>query len=74
MCPANKSALGCAERKWKSNGVWMARTGSASVAAICGSGTPWNRRRARQVLPAYGLQVLPQIPFQERTKAPLRTI
>jgi hypothetical protein len=63
-----------AERKWKSNGGWTARTGCASVAAICGCATVRNRRRARQVLPAYGLQDLPQIPFPEKTKVHPPTI
>src|SRR5580704_18440019 len=52
----------------------MAHTGCASVAAISGCATARNRRHTRQVLPAYGLQGLPQIPFQERTKVHPQTI
>src|SRR5580704_14430678 len=52
----------------------MAHTGCASVAAISGCATARNRRHARQVLPPYGLQGLPQIPFQERTKVHPQTI
>src|SRR5713226_3007807 len=52
----------------------MARTGCASGAAISACGTARNQFRARQVLPAYGLQSLPPIHFQELTKVLLRTI
>src|SRR2546425_8602593 len=51
----------------------MARTGCASAAVTSACGTARNRRRARQVLPAYGLQSLPPIPSQEFTKVLLRT-
>src|SRR5208337_4212925 len=51
----------------------MARTGCASVAAICACATAQKRRRARQALPAYGLQDSPPIHFQECTKVLLRT-
>src|SRR5713226_6598658 len=52
----------------------MARTGCASGAAISACGTARNQFRARQVLPAYGLQSLPPIHFQELTKVLFRTI
>jgi hypothetical protein len=52
----------------------MARTGCASAAAICACATARKQHRERQVLPAYGLQSLPLIPFQELTKVLLRTI
>src|SRR5713226_6608873 len=73
-CHGKKSARGFVERRWKSNGGWMARTGCASGAAISACAAARNRRRARQVLPAYGLQSLPPIHFQELTKVLLRTI
>src|SRR6266852_351026 len=52
----------------------MARTGCASGAAISACGTARNQFRARQVLPAYGLQSWPPIHFQELTKVLFRTI
>src|SRR6266568_4895085 len=52
----------------------MARTGCAFGAAISACTTARNRRRARQVLPAYGLPSLPPIHYQGFTKVLLRTI
>src|SRR5260370_40229550 len=47
-----------AGRAWRSKSAWMAVTGCASAAVICRC-TPALRRRARQLLPAYGLQESP---------------
>src|SRR5712692_7249132 len=72
--PREEVCAGFVEHRWKLNGGWMARTGYASGAAICRCITARNRPRARQVLPAYGLQSLPPSPFQELTKVLLRII
>src|SRR5260370_16246135 len=52
----------------------MARTGCASGAAISACATARNRRRARQVLAAYGLPSLPPNHYPGFTKVLLRTI
>src|ERR1700687_5801107 len=49
-----------AERKWRSSAGGMSRTGCDFAAVISACGTAPNRRRARQVLPACGLQDLPR--------------
>src|SRR5579863_5201543 len=59
-CHGKKSVRAFAERRWKSNGGWMARTGCAFGVAISPCAPARNQRHARQVLPAYGLQALPR--------------
>src|SRR5258708_35103418 len=54
--PAKKSARVFAVRRWKSNDVWMARTGYASAAATCACAIAPHPCDRPQVLPAYGLQ------------------
>jgi hypothetical protein len=61
------------ERKWKSNGGWMARTGCVSAAAIC-TCAPARTRCDRQVLPAYGLQDLPIKEQSPPTESNLNTM
>ena len=56
------------ERTWRLSGGWMARTGCDFVAAISACDTARNRRRARQVLPAYGLQDLPRRKINNRNR------
>ena len=66
-CHAEKSARVFAERRWKSNDVWMARTGYASAAATCAIAQhPCDRP---QVLPAYGLQDLRNEEQNQKTKS-----
>lgn len=72
-CHEKEFAQAFVEHKWRSNGGSTARTGCASVAAVFVCATAWNRRRARQVLPAYGLQAFPHIPSPELTRVLLRT-
>src|ERR1700730_11808882 len=55
-CHAKKSARVFVERRWKSNDVWMARTGYASAAATCACAIAQHPCDCPQVLPAYGLQ------------------
>src|SRR5258707_12395346 len=55
-CPAKKFARVFAVRRWKSNDVWMARTGYASAAATCACAIAQHPCDRPQVLPAYGLQ------------------
>ena len=55
-CHAKKFARVFAERRWKSNDDWMARTGYASAAAICACAIAQHPCDRPQVLPAYGLQ------------------
>ena len=55
-CHAKKCAPVFAARRWKSNGVWMARTGYASAAAISACAIAQHPCDRPQVLPAYGLQ------------------
>src|SRR5260221_10071595 len=55
-CPAKKFARVFVERRWKSNDVWMARTGYASAAATCACAIAQHPCDRPQVLPAYGLQ------------------
>src|SRR6266404_1872285 len=73
-CPAKKSARVFVERRWKSNDVWTAPTGCVSAVATSACATARQPRRARQVLPAYGLQDSPPIHSQEFTKVLLQTI
>jgi len=54
----NTSAPVFGEHRWRLSGDWMARTGCDFEAAISACDTAPNRRRARQILPAYGLQDL----------------
>src|SRR5450759_1166275 len=56
------------ERKWRSSAGWMARTGCDFAATISPCGTAPNRRRARQVLPAYGLQDSPRRKTNNRNR------
>ena len=62
MCLEQRFAQAFEERRWKSNGGWMAPTGCAFGSAICACATVRNRR-ARQVLPAYGLQAFPRTEY-----------
>src|SRR5260221_13906788 len=55
-CPAKKFARVFVERRWKSNDVWMARSGYASAAATCACAIAQHPCDRPQVLPAYGLQ------------------
>src|SRR5229473_3255053 len=55
-CHAKKCAPVFAVRRWKSNGVWMARTGYVSAAATCACAIAQHPCDRPQVLPAYGLQ------------------
>src|SRR6266567_7605833 len=73
-CPAKKSARVFVARRWKSNDVWTAPTGCVSAVATSACATARQPRRARQVLPAYGLQDSPQIHSQEFTKVLLQAI
>src|SRR4029077_20209316 len=66
-CPAKKCARVFGVRRWKSNGVWMARTGYVSAAATCAIAQhPCDRA---QVLPAYGLQDLQKEHQDPKTKS-----
>jgi hypothetical protein len=58
-----RSAPGFGEHTWRLSDAWMARTGCDFAAAISACDTAPNRRRARQVLPAYGLQDLPRTEY-----------
>src|ERR1700675_1234457 len=68
-CHAKKCARVFAERRWKSNGVWMARTGYASAAAISACAIAQHPCDRPQVLPAYGLQDLRNEEQNQKTKS-----
>src|ERR1700719_2899251 len=68
-CPAKKFARVFAVRRWKSNDDWMARTGYASAAAICVCAIAQYPCDRPQVLPAYGLQDLPNQHRDPKTKS-----
>src|SRR5271154_1326554 len=72
-CPGKKSARGFVERRWRSNGDWMARTGCVSAGAIC-TCAPARTRCDRQVLPAYGVQALPIKKQSPPTESNLNTM
>src|SRR4029077_11698669 len=55
-CHAKKCAPVFVVRRWKSNGVWMARPGYVSAAATCACAIAQHPCDRPQVLPAYGLQ------------------
>src|SRR5258706_12154765 len=67
-CHAKKCAPVFAVRRWKSNGVWMARTGYVSAAATCACAIAQHPCDRPQVLPAYGLQDL-RNEHQTKTKS-----
>src|SRR5260370_11811694 len=68
-CHAKKCAPVFAERRWKSNGVWMARTGYVSAAATCACAIAQHPCDRPQVLPAYGLQDLRNEHREPKTKS-----
>src|ERR1700676_5019758 len=55
-CHVKKCARVFAERRWRSNEDWMARTGYASAAAISACAIAQRPCNRPQVLAAYGLQ------------------
>jgi hypothetical protein len=58
-----------AVRRWKSNGVWMDRTGYVSAAATCACAIAQHPCDRPQVLPAYGLQDLRNEHRDPKTKS-----
>src|SRR6266403_1104347 len=68
-CHAKKCAPVFAVRRWKSNGVWMARTGYVSAAATCACAIAQHPCDRPQVLPAYGLQDLRNEQRDPKTKS-----
>ena len=73
MYHEKKSAPVFMERPWRSSDGWMARTGCDFAAAISAYDTALTRR-ARQVLPAYGLQAFPRTEYPNPQKLFLPTI
>src|SRR6266436_2207548 len=69
VCRAKKSARVFGARRRRSNGVWMARTGYASAAAISGCAIARHPCDRPQVLPAYGLQDLRNKHQDPKTKS-----
>src|SRR5271170_6044252 len=72
-CHGKKSVRAFGERRWKSNGGWMARTGCAFADAISISAPARHRRGARQVLPTYGLQAFPRTEYPNHKRRFLPT-
>src|ERR1035438_2685623 len=68
-CHAKKCARVFAERRWKSNDDWTARTGYASAAAISACAIVQRPCDRPQVLSAYGLQDLRNEHRDPKTKA-----
>jgi hypothetical protein len=68
-CHAKKSARAFAERRWKSNDDWTARTRYASAPLSSPAALPGSPATVRQLLLAYGLQDLPNEHRHPKTKS-----
>ena len=66
--PREEVCAGLRGARWKSNGVWMARTGYVSAAATCACAIAQHPCDRPLVLPAYGLQDL-RNEHQTKTKS-----